>query len=239
MTFSPRGKPVKIPINKMRGQGITVYGAIGEKLPKFVYSMGYSTNSNGLLDFLKLLRSSMPRNLRNKKIVLVLDNHRAHKTNDVKALCEELNIQLMFLPPYRPQLNPIEALWSVVKHYFKRVLRDRHDFKISQEEFETLLATQLSKVTPEQQAKAAKTNHRNYMHQVLSGEILPVVFPYGNYEGDVDSVPIQTPAPSNSDSNSESFQHDSYGSSGPAELSIHQRGHLTPFYRSPASSFMA
>ena len=101
-------------------------------MPKFVYSLGYSTNSDGLLIFLKLLRKSLPLSRRNEKIVLVLDNHRAHRTNDVKTLCVELKIEMMFLPPYRPQLNPIEALWSVVKHYFKGVLREKHDFKISQ-----------------------------------------------------------------------------------------------------------
>ena len=32
------------------------------------------------------------------------------------------------------------------------------------------------------------------MYQVLSGEIMPEVFPYGNYEGDVDSEPVETPS---------------------------------------------
>jgi hypothetical protein len=73
--------------------------------------------------------------------------------------------------------------------------------------------TQLSKVTPEQQSKAARLNHRDFIHQVLSGEVVPTVFPYGNYEGDIDSQPI--PSPSSSSDSSSDFGN-SYGSSGPA-----------------------
>jgi transposase len=39
-------------------------------------------------------------------------------------LAEDLNFELMFMPPYTPEFNCIEALWSVIKKDFKhRVLQ--------------------------------------------------------------------------------------------------------------------
>jgi transposase len=50
----------------------------------------------------------------------VLDNHKAHHNLEVKELAEELNFELMFMPPYTPEFNCIEALWSVIKRDFKQ-----------------------------------------------------------------------------------------------------------------------
>jgi transposase len=64
--------------------------------------LGKSTNREGVCDFFQLLRNAFPRNLRGESIVVVLDNHTAHKTAKVVALTLRLGIELMFLPPYRP-----------------------------------------------------------------------------------------------------------------------------------------
>ena len=50
----------------------------------------------------------------------MLDNHPAHKTNINKEMARQLNFELMFMPPYTPELNSIEALWSVIKRDFKQ-----------------------------------------------------------------------------------------------------------------------
>lgn len=47
--------------------------------------------------------------------VVVLDNLSAHKAPDVRALIEAAGCTLAFLPPYSPDLNPIEAAWSKLK----------------------------------------------------------------------------------------------------------------------------
>ena len=46
------------------------------------------------------------------KLVIVLDNTRAHASEEVTRLAGQLNMELMFLPPYCPELNSIESLWS-------------------------------------------------------------------------------------------------------------------------------
>lgn len=48
-------------------------------------------------------------------ITLVLDNARYQKCTVVKELAQKLNIELLFLPAYSPNLNLIERLWKFVK----------------------------------------------------------------------------------------------------------------------------
>lgn len=48
-------------------------------------------------------------------VTLVLDNARYQRCRLVMDLAKELNIELLFLPPYSPNLNLIERLWKLVK----------------------------------------------------------------------------------------------------------------------------
>ena len=50
-----------------------------------------------------------------RKINLVLDNARIHHAKIVEKACEILNINLIFLQPYCPDLNPIEDVWRKIK----------------------------------------------------------------------------------------------------------------------------
>ena len=50
-----------------------------------------------------------------KKIHVVLDNARYQKCEAVTALAHNLKIDLVFLPPYSPNLNLIERLWKFTK----------------------------------------------------------------------------------------------------------------------------
>jgi transposase len=52
--------------------------------------------------------------------VVVLDNLAAHKAVEVRQAVEAVGARLLFLPPYSPELNPIELAWSKVKS----ILRD-------------------------------------------------------------------------------------------------------------------
>ena len=51
--------------------------------------------------------------------VLILDNLSAHKVDGIRELIEACGAQLLYLPPYSPDLNPIEKAWSK----FKQCLR--------------------------------------------------------------------------------------------------------------------
>ncbi len=47
--------------------------------------------------------------------IVVLDNLSAHKDSEALELIESARAVLRFLPPYSPDLNPIEKMWSKVK----------------------------------------------------------------------------------------------------------------------------
>lgn len=62
-----------------------------------------------------------------KEIVLILDNFRSHWAKDSLKCAEECGIRLVFLPPYSPDLNPIEFIWKsikrVISHSFVKDLK--------------------------------------------------------------------------------------------------------------------
>ena len=50
---------------------------------------------------------------------MVMDNLSSHKVDGVRQRIETAGAQLLYLPPYSPDLNPIEKAWSK----FKQLLR--------------------------------------------------------------------------------------------------------------------
>lgn len=52
-----------------------------------------------------------------KAMVIVLDNFRSHKAASVIEYAGAHDIELVFLPPYSPDLNPIEFIWKTIKRH--------------------------------------------------------------------------------------------------------------------------
>jgi transposase len=52
--------------------------------------------------------------------VVILDNAQAHKDPKLPTILRTHRMKLEFLPPYSPDLNPIEPGWSLVKKHIKR-----------------------------------------------------------------------------------------------------------------------
>lgn len=105
-----------------------IFGAVGiDNLD--VITRSYETiNQYSVCDFLKALRSAKQGD---QKIYLILDRGPSNKAESVKELAEKLNIEIVFLPTYSPNLNPIERLWKFFK---KKVLYNKYyekfkDFK--------------------------------------------------------------------------------------------------------------
>ncbi len=89
-----------------------VYRWDGKPMNLYFEIIPGSYDQHRLVDFLDSLR----RELRNRPMILVWDGLPAHKTNVVKDYLEEhQSISVVQLPPYAPDLNPTEFLWSNVK----------------------------------------------------------------------------------------------------------------------------
>lgn len=68
-------------------------------------------NADSVCDGLRQLRQKSP----NEWIYVVLDNAAYQRCKKVKSFAAELNINLIFLPPYSPNLNLIERLWKFLR----------------------------------------------------------------------------------------------------------------------------
>lgn len=96
---------------------------------KIIHREVEKVNADSIKAFLKSLRN---RHSRGEKIHLIWDNAGYHKSKEVKAFAKKLNIKIHYLPPYSPNLNPIERLWKVMheevtyNQYYKS-FSDFHD----------------------------------------------------------------------------------------------------------------
>jgi transposase len=70
------------------------------------------SKSEGIAEFLKEIRNT---NQDAEYIIVVLDNFSSHKTELCQKIAREQGIYLVFLPPYSPDLNPIEFIWKSVR----------------------------------------------------------------------------------------------------------------------------
>ena len=75
--------------------------------------------------------------------VVVMDNLSAHKVEDVRTLIQKRGAELIYLPPYSPDLNPIEKAWSKLKDLL-RAAKAR-----TQQSLEQAITELLPKITPE------------------------------------------------------------------------------------------
>lgn len=66
--------------------------------------------------------------IKEETIYLILDNYSVHKSEFIKKVAKILNIQLIYLPPYSPHLNPIEQLWRKMKNIIKQYLIKSDDY---------------------------------------------------------------------------------------------------------------
>ena len=51
--------------------------------------------------------------------VVVMDNLSAHKVSGVRELIQAAGAELLYLPPYSPDLNPIELAWAKLKQFLR------------------------------------------------------------------------------------------------------------------------
>ena len=96
--------------------GAKYFGAVRIRDGKFVYLRELGKfNGDTFFTYLKFLRKITARS--SKKIVLLLDNasyHRSKVHKEWRDACSD-KFSLEFLPPYSPELSPIERLWKYTR----------------------------------------------------------------------------------------------------------------------------
>ena len=75
--------------------------------------------------------------------VVVMDNLSSHKVHDVRDKITAAGAQLLYLPPYSPDLNPIEKAWSKLKALLQSVKAR------SKEALDQAISELLPQITPD------------------------------------------------------------------------------------------
>ncbi|MFS8881058.1 IS630 family transposase, partial [Synechococcus sp. H55.11] len=104
---------------RYKGENHTVIGAISLR-----GVVGCRVVKGGMKkgDFLEFLRSELCPKLDARKVV-IMDNLNIHRSREVEELIRGTGARILYLPVYAPELNPIEMMWSVLKHFIRQFSR--------------------------------------------------------------------------------------------------------------------
>ena len=104
-----------IPLNT--GKSTTILSSV--RLDRTIVPVLFAdaVNRDRFLDYLKehLVPTLQPGD------IVIMDNLRTHKVDGVAALIQSAGAVPVYLPPYCPDLNPIEEMWSKIKAYLRKV----------------------------------------------------------------------------------------------------------------------
>lgn len=78
---------------------------------RFTYTQADKVDAYSICDFLWKLRKDNPGKY---YVHVIWDNAGPHKDDEVYEFAKELGIKLHYLPPYSPNLNPVERVWKLM-----------------------------------------------------------------------------------------------------------------------------
>ena len=130
-TWGRRGRRVVVPYQAPQGRRVNVVGAYAPDDPAGP-SLRFATrrkadgpyDATAHLAFVRQIAGLPPDpagsdRRRDRPCVVVLDNYAVHHAATVKAATPalaEAGVTFCYLPPYSPELNPIEPVWRQVKY---------------------------------------------------------------------------------------------------------------------------
>ena len=108
---APRGQRVVGSAPQNYGENITMLGALSAEGLSALMTVDGATDGDVFTAF---VREVLAPTLKEGDIV-VLDNLGAHRSASARRAVEARGARLQFLPPYSPDMNPIERCWSKIK----------------------------------------------------------------------------------------------------------------------------
>lgn len=106
-----KGIRKEIPANTGRAR-INLSGSIDVTNYSILIQEDLTLNAESTIQFFQNIEKAYPEN---RKIHVFCDNAPYYRNKKVKKYLEQSEIELHFLPPYSPNLNPIERLWKWMK----------------------------------------------------------------------------------------------------------------------------
>ena len=114
--YSPRGERAYCSVARNRGKNTTLLSSMS--LSGMGASMVVEGGANGAV-FETYLREALLPTL-DEGDVMVMDNLSVHKTERVRELIEGAGVEILYLPPYSPDYNPIEEAFSKIKNLIRK-----------------------------------------------------------------------------------------------------------------------
>jgi|TARA_Y100000310_G_C20395457_1_gene674880 transposase len=111
-SWSPKNERAYDKKPACRGSNLSMIGAIKSTGMKALYSYDGAVDSNKFVDFVE---NNLLKELKDGD-VLIMDNSAVHHSGIVRNCLNKHGIRVLYLPPYSPELNPIEEAWSVIKN---------------------------------------------------------------------------------------------------------------------------
>ena len=115
--YAPRSERLYLPVPRGRGKNTTVLSSMT------LSGMGPSLAVEGATTarvFEAYVEKVLAPGLKEGQIA-VMDNLGAHRPRKVRELIEERGCELIYLPSYSPDLNPIEEALSKIKHILRKI----------------------------------------------------------------------------------------------------------------------
>jgi transposase len=108
---APRGERVVGTVPQNYGPNVTMLAALGIHGVEAVMTIDGATDAEVFRAYVEqVLRPTLrPGDL------VIMDNLRAHKAAGIREAIEQAGAQVLYLPPYSPDLSPIEPCWSKLK----------------------------------------------------------------------------------------------------------------------------
>ena len=108
---APKGQRVYCPVPSRRGVNITICAAISKDGLHAPMRMQGAMNGEVFEAYIEQFLLPTLR----KGDILIMDNLSVHKRVSLSAIVAKKQAQIVFLPPYSPDLNPIEMMWAKTK----------------------------------------------------------------------------------------------------------------------------
>ncbi|KAG2190898.1 hypothetical protein INT47_003580 [Mucor saturninus] len=119
MAWSERGSRAEVIVPQTRAKTTTILGATtGTSSGKATASVG--TVTGHYFNFVAKTMDIMDQHEQFKDFYLIMDNALIHTAKDIERYIIQRGYRCVYLPPYSPELNPIEQFWHVVKSKLKR-----------------------------------------------------------------------------------------------------------------------
>ena len=113
---APRGERVIGAVPQNYGANVTMLAALGSHGVEAVMTIEGATDAEVFRAYVE----QVLRPTRHPGDIVLMDNLRAHTAAGIREAIEQTGARLLYLPPYSPDLSPIERCWAKIKTHLRK-----------------------------------------------------------------------------------------------------------------------